>query len=242
MPCIGSRKIDMNDVTIRKFKYTDIDDFILLSKISFAEESLAEGITPEDFEQETRRIFRWRMLPYRLLTALTGVKWEAFVAEKGGKAVGGGMYIGRDNRMYVTNLMVDPEYRRQGIGQALLVRRLDRLTERGFPFVMAQVLETNTASLANLKKQNFVVFNQYSVYERNLPLPASEDSSLPPVAVREIKRSDRAIFREIERKTTPPTILKVKGSAESQFFLSGWQKIYSRFTGYAKNRLLNVGW
>ena len=185
----------MNDVTIRKFKYTDVDDFIRLSKISFAEESLAEGISPEDFEQETRRIFRWRMLPYRLLTALTGVKWEAFVAEKDGKAVGGGMYIGRNNRMTITNLMVDPEYRRQGIGQALLVRRLERLAERGFPFVMAQVLETNTASLANLKKQNFEVFNQYSVYERSLPLPKSEDSSLPPIAIREIRRSDRSIIQ-----------------------------------------------
>ena len=189
----------MNDLKIRKFKYTDVDDFIRLSKLSFAEESLAQGITPEDFEQETRRIFRWKMIPYRLLTALMGVKWEAFVAEKDGKVVGGGMYIGRNNRMSITNLMVDPEYRRQGIGQALLVRRLERLTERGFPFAMAQVLETNTASLQNLRKQNFEVFNQYSVYEHTLPLPESNDSSIPPISVREINRSDRALFKEIER-------------------------------------------
>ena len=177
-----------------------MDDFIRLSKISFAEETLAEGITPEDFEQETRRIFRWKMLPYRLLTALMGIKWEGFVAEKDGKVVGGGMYIGRNNRMSVTNLMVDPEYRRQGVGQALLARRLERLTERGFPFVMAQVLETNTASLQNLRKQNFEVFNQYSVYEQTLPLPESNDSSIPSITIREISRSDRALFREIENK------------------------------------------
>ena len=106
----------MKDLTIRKFKHTDVDDFIRLSKLSFAEEALANGITPEDFEQETRRIFRWKMVPYRLLAALMGVKWEGFVAEKGGKVVGGGMYIGRNNRMSITNLRVDPEYRRQGIG------------------------------------------------------------------------------------------------------------------------------
>ncbi len=146
----------MNDLKIRNFKYTDVDDFIRISKLSFAGGNLsAEGITPEDFEQETRRIFRWKMIPYRLLTALMGIKWEGFVAEKDGKVVGGGMYIGRNNRMSVTNLMVDPEYRRQGVGQALLVRRLERMTERGFPFAMAQVLETNTASLQNLRKQGF---------------------------------------------------------------------------------------
>lgn len=224
----------MNDLKIRNFKYTDVNDFIRISKLSFAEESLADGITPEDFEQETRRIFRWKMLPYRLLTALIGIKWEGFVAEKNGKVVGGGMYVGRNNRMSITNLMVDPEYRRQGIGQALLIRRLERMTERGFPFAMAQVLETNTASLQNLRKQNFEVFNQYSVYEHNLPLPESHDSSMPSISVREISRSDRGLLKEIEAKTTPRTVLSVKGSAETQYFLSGWQKMYARFARYSK--------
>ena len=224
----------MNDLNIRNFKYTDVDEFIRISKLSFAEETLASGITPEDFEQETRRIFRWKMIPYRLLTALIGIKWEGFVAEKDGKVVGGGMYIGRNNRMSITNLMVDPEYRRHGIGQALLVRRLERMAERGFPFAMAQVLETNTASLQNLGKQNFEVFNQYSVYEHALPLPDINDSTMPPIIVREISRSDRALFTEIEKKITPRSVLNIKGSIESQYFLSGWQKIYAKFAKYSR--------
>ncbi len=224
----------MNDLIIRKFKNTDVDDFIRLSKLSFAKESLANGITLEDFETETRRIFRWKMVPYKLLTALMGVKWEAFVAEKNGKIVGGGMYIGRNNRMSITNLMVDPEYRRQGIGQALLIRRLDRLSERGFPFAMAQVLETNIASLQNLKKQNFEVFNQYTVYERILPIPKNNGSSISPITFRDFNRSDLALFREIERKITPHSALSIKGSTETQYFLSGWQKIYARFNGFSR--------
>ena len=174
----------MEDVTIRKFVHTDVDDFIRLSKLSFAEETRAAGITPEEFEQETRRIFRWNMIPYKLLTALMGITWEGFVAEKKGGVVGGGMYIGRNNRMSITNLMVDPGYRRQGIGQALLIKRLERLAERGFPFVTAQVLDTNSASLENLKKQNFEVFNRFSVYERTLPLPEYKNSTSPPLIVR----------------------------------------------------------
>ena len=62
---------------------------------------------------------------------------------------------------------------------------------------MAQVLETNTASLQNLRKQKFEVFNQYSVYERTLPVPKSYDSGITPISVREIGRSDRALFKEI---------------------------------------------
>jgi hypothetical protein len=83
----------MNDLNIRNFKYMDVDDFIRISKLSFAGEWTAEGLTPEDFERETRRIFQWKMIPYRLLTALIGIKWEGFVAEKDGKVVGGGMSL-----------------------------------------------------------------------------------------------------------------------------------------------------
>ena len=165
---------------------------------------------------------------------MTGIKWEGFVAEKDGKVVGGGMYVGRNNRMTITNLMVDPEYRRQGIGQALLVRRLERMTERGFPFAMAQVLEINTASLRNLEKQNFEVFNQYSVYEHALPLPEMNDSSIPPISVREINRKDRTLFKEIEDKTAPRSVLSIKGSAGNQYFLSGWQNLHARFARYSR--------
>ena len=224
----------MDQIRIRKFAHTDVDDFIRISRLSFAEESIAAGITPEDFEQETRRIFRWNMIPYQILTALIGVKWEGFVAEKNGKVVGGGMYMGRNNRMTITNLMVDPAYRRQGIGQALLIKRLERLSEFGFPYVTAQVLDKNTASLANLKKQDFKEFNRYSVYECRLPLPVFKDLMIPPVMVRDINNSDRACFKEIEKRSTLPMVLYVNGSVETRYFLSAWQKIFVRYTRYSR--------
>ncbi len=221
----------MKDIAIRKFEHTDVEAFIRLAQLSFAEENLAIGITAEDFARETRRIFRWKMLPYKLLTALMGVQWEAFVAEKDGRVVGGGMYMGREGRMSLTNLMVDPAYRRQGIGQALLLKRLERLKERGFPYVTAQVLDTNTASLANLAKQGFEVFNRYSIYERALPVPKGQDTS---ITIRDIRPADRVLFRNIEAQTMPASIISINGSLESQYFLSGWQKLYARFTGYSR--------
>jgi ribosomal protein S18 acetylase RimI-like enzyme len=224
----------MNGLKIRNFNYQDVDEFIRISKLSFARELIAKGLTPEDFERETRRIFRWKMIPYRLLTALMGIKWEGFVAEKDGMVVGGAMYIGRNNRMSLTNLMVDPQYRRQGVGKALLTRRLECIAERGFPFAMAQVLDTNTASLQNLKGQGFEVFNQHSVYEHTLPLPDIDGSSKPLISVRDINRADRAVFKDIERNTTPQSVLSIKGSAITQYFLSGWQRVYTRFTRYSR--------
>ena len=163
-----------------------------------------------------------------------GIRWEGFVASRDGKVVGGGMFIGRDNRVTLTNLMVEPAYRRQGIGQALLMKRLERLRELGYPYVTTQVLDTNIASLGNIKKQNFEVYNQYSVYEHSLPISESTDTSIPPITFREINRTDRILFREIEKKTTPAFVLRINSSAETRFFLSAWQKIYFRYARYSK--------
>jgi hypothetical protein len=36
----------------------------------------------------------------------------------------------------------------------------------------------------------------------------------------------------LRKKTTSPSALWIKGSAETQYFLSGWQKMYARFAKY----------
>jgi ribosomal protein S18 acetylase RimI-like enzyme len=224
----------MQDVTIRKFKHSDVDDFIRLSQSSFAEESIAAGLTPEDFEQETRRIFRWKMIPYRIMTGLMGIQWEGFVAEKSGKVVGGGMYMGREKRMVLSNLMVDPQFRRLGIGQALLIKRLERLAELGFPFVTTEVLETNTASLANIAKQGFEMYNRYSLYEHDLPVADAHSHGQPDLVLRDTRRVDRALFKDLEAKVTPPLVLYIDGSQESRHFLTAWQRLYQRYAHYSR--------
>jgi GNAT superfamily N-acetyltransferase len=226
--------VDMQGVIIRKFRHSDVDDFIRLSQSSFAEESIAAGLTPVDFEQETRRIFRWKMIPYRVLTALMGIKWEGFVAEKGGKVVGGGMYMGREKRMVLSNLMVDPQFRRQGIGQALLIKRLERLAELGFPYVTTEVLETNTASLANIGKQGFELYNRYSVYEHDLPIQDIHSLNQSGLVLRDTRREDRALFKDIEAQVTPPIVLYIDGSQESRHFQAAWQRLYLRYAHYSK--------
>jgi ribosomal protein S18 acetylase RimI-like enzyme len=224
----------MKGVIIRKFMHRDVDDFIRLSQSSFAEESIAAGLTSQDFERETRRIFRWKMIPYRVLTALMGIKWEGFVAEKGGKVIGGGMYMGRDKRMVLSNLMVDPQFRRQGIGQALLIKRLERLSELGFPFVTTEVLETNAASLANIARQGFELYNRYSVYEHDLPIPDTHSHCQPGLVLRDTRRLDRALFKEMEAKVTAPLVLYIDDSQESRHFLTAWQRLYLGYAHYSK--------
>ena len=83
------------------------------------------------------------------------------------------------------------------------------MPERSFPFAMAQVLEANLASLQNLGKQKYEIFNQFSVYEHTIPLPEINDSSKLPISVREISRADRTLFKEIENKLVAQVLYKM---------------------------------
>lgn len=219
----------MADFKIREFTHQDTEEFIRVSESAFADEWLADGMTPDGFASQTRQIFRWKMIPYKLLTALMGIQWEAFVAEADDHPVGGAMYIGQKNRMVLTNLMVEPAYRRRGIGQALLVKRLERLTQRGVPFAIVKVLETNEASLGNLRKQGFVEYHRKSAYERSLPITVNEKDNRIIVG-REMNTSDRKLLRAIEKKGVSPFVLH-NHSAETEYFPSLWQKMYVRFVG-----------
>lgn len=219
----------MTDFKIRKFTHQDTESFIRLATSAFAEEWIADGMTPDSFARQTRQIFRWRMIPYKLVTMLMGIQWEAFVAEVNGHAVGGAMYVGRKNRFVITNLMVDPAYRRQGIGQALLVKRLERLSQRNVPFVIVKVLETNAASLGNLRKQGFVEYDRKSVYERNLSISSGKKDQHSVIG-RKLKTSDQALFKEMEKKNMSQFVLHNEG-AQNVFFPSLGQKLYGRYVG-----------
>ncbi len=222
-----------HDFVIRKFQHTDVDAFIRLSQLSFAEESLAAGLTPEDFEQETRRIFRWRMIPYKLMTALVGIQWEAFVAEKDGKVVGGGMYIGRNKRMTLTNLMVDPAYRRQGIGQALLVKRLERLAERGFPYVTVQVLDTNIASLENLQQAE--LRSVQPVLRLRAGACLSRQTRMQPCHLLPCGISNAqtgGCFEKSRKTPRPPPRFPSTAAQKSTIFHRPGSAYYAQFAGY----------
>jgi len=148
-------------MNIRPFRYTDLEALIRIAEVSFAEEYTARGETPASFARQVRMVARGRMVPFKMLSALAGIQWELFVAEVDGKVVGCGSNQGC-KQTELSNLMVHPQHRRQGIGQALLEKRLQSLTEKGYPFVTTTILASNQASLSNVGKQGFEVFDRFS--------------------------------------------------------------------------------
>jgi N-acetylglutamate synthase-like GNAT family acetyltransferase len=99
------------------------------------------------------------MIPFRIFTKLAGIHWALFIAEVDGQVIGCGGYQG-SQQMELSNLMVHPHYRRRGIGQALLEKRLKTLAAQRFPLVTTTILASNQASLGNVIKQGFEIIDR----------------------------------------------------------------------------------
>jgi GNAT superfamily N-acetyltransferase len=214
---------------IRPFHYSDLDQVIGIAKVSFADEQLARGGTPESFAHQIRLVARGRLFPFRILSALAGYKWEILVAEVDGIVVGCGAYLGR-KQMELANLMVHPDYRRRGIGQALLEKRLDLLTKRGYPLVLTNILASNQASLGNVVKQGFEVYDRYSLWESSLPLKHDRFTAAASLTSRPVQAEDAAAFKRLEEQIVPPMWLQIQGSAAPNYFVSFGERLLERFT------------
>lgn len=215
-------------MVIREFRYTDLDPLINIAKISFAEEYSASGQSPQSFINQVRMVTRGRMIPFSLLTYLTGIQWKFYVAEVDNLVVGCGSFMGRQT-MELANLMVHPQHRRRGIGQALLEKRLEHLRERGYPYVKTSVLATNEASLGNLHKQGFEVFDRYTILEASLPLPLNTRLS-DKINSRPVQKLDITAFKELEKQIATPAWLQIQGSAAPNYFLTFGDRLMQKFT------------
>lgn len=215
---------------IRPLRITDIDSLTDIAAISFAAEYEARGQTAASFSQQIRMVTRGRMIPFRLFTRLAGYKWAIFVAEVDGRIVGCGGYIGR-KQVELANLMVHPDYRRQGIGRALLQKRLTYLAEAGYPYVTTTVLTTNTASLGNLSQQGFTPFDTYTILQKPLASTENHKWSDASLLSRQLTPTDKSIFTQIEAELTPPDLLAQQGSKVEGYFLSSGQRLLNRLTG-----------
>jgi len=220
---------EVKELVIREFCYADLDALIDIAKTSFAEEYIASGQSPDSFVRQVRMVVSGRMIPFTLLSILAGIQWKLYVAEVDGTVVGCSSYMGRKT-MELANLMVHPEYRRRGIGQALLEKRLQHLKAKGYAFVKTTVLATNKASLGNLHKQGFEVFDRYSVLEIPLSLHNNVTGPINSLTSRQVRQSDIFTFKELEKEVANPGWLQIQGSAAPNYYLARRERLMQKFT------------
>jgi GNAT superfamily N-acetyltransferase len=217
-------------VVIRPFRYSDLDALIKLAEVSFADDLEARGLPRDKIAQEARFMARWRMIPFRLFSALARYQWAIFVAEREGVIVGCASYLGSGrDRINLANLMVHPDYRRRGIGQALLEKRLEILTQKGCELVTTTIVADNLPSLNNVAKQGFELFSRYSLWESPLPLKWGEDVQPASVVSRPAQAADIASFKALETTVFSTIWLQTRGSTSAAYFPSAISRLNNWF-------------
>lgn len=91
----------------------------------------------------------------QLMSQLPDDSHEFLAAEAEGKILG---YVGMMTVLdegYISNVAVDPAYRRQGIGDLLIGELLSRAVMRQLSFVTLEVREHNEAAIALYRKHGF---------------------------------------------------------------------------------------
>jgi len=120
-----------------------IGDITVIEKLSFKIPWSSESITEE--------ITRNKAAVY-------------FCAEADGKAIGyAGMWQVLDEG-HITNIAVHPEYRRTGVGNALLEALVSEARRRGIKALTLEVRDTNYAAQALYKKHGFIPEGRRKAY------------------------------------------------------------------------------
>jgi hypothetical protein len=99
----------------------------------------------------------------------------------------------------------------------------------GYPLAVTSILSTNIASLGNIQKQGFDLFDEYTLWERSLPLPLETNDS--PLISRPITTDDKARFLELESQVSAPLWLEIQQTAADYYFPSRSATWLSRFSG-----------
>lgn len=90
----------------------------------------------------------------------------SFVAVDGERVVGTIMSGHDGRRGYLTHLAVDGEYRRRGIGQALVEKAVEAMRREGVPAANLFILNSNTAGRAFWEAQGWTLPDTWSVMNR----------------------------------------------------------------------------
>lgn len=90
-----------------------------------------------------------------------------FVAIRDGRIIGYSVATARGKDGHIVSVAVDPQYRRQGIGTALLSAVTRRLIEQGVEQIHLEVRKGNGAAIAFYERMGFRAFSEIRHYYSN---------------------------------------------------------------------------
>lgn len=213
---------------IRDIRRGDAARYFELLKGQFPEESALLGGRPESFEKVVRRAFRWDSRLILGLLRLVGRRiFRGLIIEVDGRMVASALVTFPPVSAYVSNVVVDPAYRRRGYAKRLMEEARRTAGHEGREFVALDVLENNTGARALYESIGYQPLRSRTEVVHEAVAQFGTAPPAPP-AIRPFRKADARVLAEIVRHQTPPAIEEVTPISERAF-------IGSAFT----NRLLS---
>jgi len=202
---------------IRELRRSDGPRFIELMNQNFPEENALLGNRPQEFEKVIERAFRWdtRFL-LGLLRLLGRPIVRVLVIEGDGHPVATTMLTFPAVASYVSNVVVDPAYRRRGYAKAMLeeARRNARRNHRRY--VVLDVLETNSGARALYDSVGYRPLRARTQMVREAaasPGPSASSNA----GIRPFRKTDADALAEVARRENPPKVEEVLPTGRSAF-------------------------
>lgn len=98
---------------------------------------------------------------------LKGPYWGAIVAERDGTIIGYGCYLIVADESHLTNIAVDPAWRRKSVAKLLLDRILQIVAEFDCTLILLEVRPSNVEAIRFYEKYNFeLLYRRPNYYRR----------------------------------------------------------------------------
>ena len=150
---------DKDDVSIREFKKTDLDNLLEVAKKSFNKEFEISGFDPDHIKTMVDKAFSFSgKISLGFLKLFGNDPFKLFVAETDGKVVGTTMVNMKSKNGYIMAVMMHPIYRRKGIATKLMKSALNYIQKKKLSRVILHVESINTPAKELYNKFSFKKF------------------------------------------------------------------------------------
>lgn len=238
---VGGWKMD--DVLIRDFRKSDLDDLLYLLPLTNAEEFRVTGFDPNHVRDLVNRLYSWKTRFLLRVLRLSGKQPIKFlVAAAGDKFVGTTLIEDRGKAGAISVVMVHPDFRRRGIATKLMTTAIDYCRLGGKVRAVLGVLSTNVIAKDLYKKLGFRMFES-SIYfvggSDSLGVPQCVDG----IHVRPFERSDLDEVYALVLGSEDPVRLKIhdfgKGNLRTPFLGRFFRSAYQiRLVAVRDNRII----
>jgi len=203
---------------IREIRRGDAPRLFELMRRNFPEESALLGERPDEYEKVIRRVFRWDTRFLLGILRLAGRPiFRLLVVEADRTVVAGTLVTYPPRSAYVSNVVVDPAYRRRGYAKRMLDVARESARRAGRRYIALDVLDTNRPARTLYGSLGFQRLRATTHLVLEDPAGRGVGPVGPGAGVRPFHRSDAGALTALARQQMPAAVAEVLPIGERAF-------------------------